>query len=146
MNGLIVVLICTPLMTRDIEQLFVCRLAGRMSSGEECPFSSFAQFLIRLFVFCGCTALVLITWIVHYFKRLLDIYLRFCGTAYSICTYVNAGIVHGDLPVCKTPPHTEKICPCCLLWGKFNGGYRQHKPFTAFDYWMLLPSNFVLRY
>ena len=64
---------------------------------------------------------------------------------YSVCTYVNAGIMHGDLPVCKTPPHTEKICPCCLLWGKFNGGYRQHKSFTAFGYWMLLPPNFVLR-
>ena len=48
---LIVIFICTSLMTNDVEHLFMGLLNIWMSSLEKCLCKSFAQFLIALFVF-----------------------------------------------------------------------------------------------
>ena len=59
-NNLTVALICILLTMSEVEQLLKCLLAICVSSSEGCQFKTFAQFLVRWFVSCGCTGVLLI--------------------------------------------------------------------------------------
>ena len=48
---LIFVLICIPLMTNDVEHLFICSFAICISDEARCLLRSFAHFLIGMFAF-----------------------------------------------------------------------------------------------
>ena len=65
---LIVFLICSSLMIRDVEHLFMYLLPTCISSLEKCLFSSSAYFIIRCFFFFFC---YLVAWVPYIFWILI---------------------------------------------------------------------------
>lgn len=92
-----------------------------ISSSKERQFKSFGCFLIRsFFFFYGREGVLLITWVVHGFKKPWNSCLVFHEATDSVCTYIMQRRAHRHLPVWKAPSRIEGPALAAYLRG---GGF-----------------------